>query len=67
MTSAAVRGQSNVDDCHYAVLPCHYAVLPRLNRVAISDMTHCINSVLHAVDAVIVRVLCAVCFCRLRV
>ena len=40
---------------------CHYAVLPRSNRVAISDMIHCINSVLHAVDAAIVRTLCAVC------
>ena len=39
----------------------HYAVLPRSNRVAIAEMTHCINSVLHAVDVAIVRALRAVC------
>ena len=43
------------------VKQCHYAVLPRSNRIAISDMTYCINSVLHAVDAAIVRTLRAVC------
>ena len=34
---------------------CHYAVLPRSNGVAIAEMTRCINSVLHAVDAAIMR------------
>ena len=45
--------QLHINYCHYAVLPCS-------NRVAISDMMHCINSVLHVVDAAIVRTLCAV-------
>ena len=43
----------------FHVKQCHYAVLPRSNRVAISEMTHCINSALHAVDAAIVRAVCS--------
>ena len=49
------------------VKQCHYAVLPRWNGVAIAGMPHFINSVLHAVDAAIVRALRAVCFYGLRV
>ena len=40
------------------VKQCHYAVLPRSNGVAIAETIHCINSVLHAVDAAIVRAVC---------
>ena len=43
------------------VKQCHHAVLPRLNRVAIAEMTHCINSVLNAVDAAVVSALRAMC------
>ena len=40
------------------VKQCHYGVLPRSNGVAIAETMHCIDSVLRAVDASIVRALC---------
>ena len=49
------------------VKQCRYAVLPRSNGVAIAEMTHCINSVLHAIGAAIIITLRTVCFYELRV
>ena len=43
------------------VKQCHYAVLPRSNGVAIADMMRCINSVLHAFGAAILRTLRTMC------